>query len=104
MIRPFALFVFAVAGIAGLSVTGVVDYGSGVEMPVVGPPMPSDAAQALPSADVLEFQLEDGNKVLVRPSGTEPKIKAYLFAKADDAESADVLLARLDAAARELLG
>jgi phosphoglucomutase len=31
----------------------------------------------LPKANVLSYVLEDGAKVMVRPSGTEPKIKAY---------------------------
>ena len=35
----------------------------------------------LPSANVVEFDVEGGNKVIVRPSGTEPKIKLYVFAK-----------------------
>lgn len=58
----------------------------------------------LGGADVLEFQLEGGNKLMIRPSGTEPKIKAYLFAQAETEAAADELLAKLDAAARELLG
>lgn len=33
----------------------------------------------LPHANVLEFQLEGHNKIIIRPSGTEPKIKAYVF-------------------------
>jgi phosphoglucomutase len=31
-----------------------------------------------PKSDVLQFYLEDGSKVSVRPSGTEPKIKFYV--------------------------
>ena len=33
----------------------------------------------LPSSDVLMYQLEDGCKAVIRPSGTEPKIKIYYF-------------------------
>lgn len=36
----------------------------------------------LPKADVITFELESGNSVIVRPSGTEPKIKVYLTAVA----------------------
>lgn len=36
-----------------------------------------------PVSDVLQFYLEDGTKVSVRPSGTEPKIKFYIAVKAD---------------------
>ena len=35
----------------------------------------------MPSENVLMFILEDGSKVVVRPSGTEPKIKFYILAK-----------------------
>ena len=89
--------------IAGLRVEGFVDYADGVPMPVVGGRGDSEP-QMLGGADVLEFQLEGGNKLMIRPSGTEPKIKAYLFAQADTEAAADELLAKLEAAARELLG
>jgi phosphoglucomutase len=37
----------------------------------------------LPVSDVLQFYLEDGSKITMRPSGTEPKIKYYFSVKAD---------------------
>ena len=37
----------------------------------------------LPSSNVLQFFLEDGSKISVRPSGTEPKIKFYVSVKAN---------------------
>ncbi|MCF0105054.1 MAG: phospho-sugar mutase, partial [Eggerthellaceae bacterium] len=64
--------------IAGLKVEGFKDYNKAVQMTIINP---SCASQTLPAANVLEFQLEGGNKVIVRPSGTEPKIKSYVFAK-----------------------
>ncbi|MEX1240032.1 MAG: phospho-sugar mutase [Cyclobacteriaceae bacterium] len=38
---------------------------------------------AFPASDVLQFYLEDGTKVSVRPSGTEPKIKFYIAVRTD---------------------
>ena len=35
----------------------------------------------LPDSNVLEFSTENGGKVIIRPSGTEPKMKAYISAK-----------------------
>lgn len=37
----------------------------------------------LPKADMLYFELEDGTDVIIRPSGTEPKIKVYILAKGE---------------------
>ncbi len=37
-----------------------------------------------PSSDVLYYVLENGDKIIVRPSGTEPKVKIYVLAHADD--------------------
>ena len=78
------------ATIAGIAVEGVVDYAEGIN--------------GLPSANVVEFDLEGGNKVIFRPSGTEPKVKAYLFAKRATREDAEGLLGELEAAANEILG
>ena len=35
----------------------------------------------LPKSDVLEYRLENGSRLIIRPSGTEPKIKIYLSSK-----------------------
>lgn len=75
--------------IAGAKVEVVVDYATCVN--------------GLPKADVIEFDLEGGNKAIVRPSGTEPKIKLYVFAKGEDAAAADALLDAIEASGRELL-
>jgi phosphoglucomutase len=49
----------------------------------------------LPKSDVLEYVLEDGSSIIVRPSGTEPKLKIYLSAKGSDREESDGIIARL---------
>lgn len=46
----------------------------------------------LPKSDVLEYILEDGSSIIVRPSGTEPKLKVYLSAKGTDkANSVEII-------------
>lgn len=57
----------------------------------------------LPKSNVLAFALENGNKVIVRPSGTEPKIKAYLTAVVNDKESASKIAKTLESAADEFM-
>lgn len=48
---------------------------------------------ALPKANVLRYDLEDGKTYfIVRPSGTEPKIKLYLGTNADTVETASALI------------
>ncbi|QLB15750.1 alpha-D-phosphohexomutase [Mannheimia granulomatis] len=53
--------------------------------------------------DILVFILENGSRLIVRPSGTEPKIKFYLDAKGTDAENAELVLAQFDESVRSLL-
>ena len=43
----------------------------------------------LPPSDVLYYVIDNGDKIIVRPSGTEPKIKIYILAHGDDAEILD---------------
>ena len=84
-----ALRAEAPSEIAGAKVEAVVDYATCVN--------------GLPNADVIEFDLEGGNKAIVRPSGTEPKIKLYIFAKGADAAEADALLDAIEEDGRKLL-
>ncbi len=67
--------------IGGLRVTGMKDYAPGIE--------------GLPPSDVIFFGLEGGSSVIIRPSGTEPKLKAYFEVSAPDADSAKNIMSRL---------
>ncbi len=53
--------------------------------------------------NVLEFHTESGSKVIVRPSGTEPKIKLYLSVRAGSEAAADEAMERLTLGARALM-
>jgi len=41
-----------------------------------------------PKSDVLSFSWQDHNRIIVRPSGTEPKLKVYLFTRAENEKDA----------------
>ncbi len=62
--------------IAGIAVVKALDYTKPEET-------------GLPKANVLIYSLEDGSTVVVRPSGTEPKIKAYFTTKGKDLQEAE---------------
>lgn len=60
--------------IQGIAVHAIEDYKRSVKTYIqTGRTEPI----ALPKSDVLAFRLEDGSKLTIRPSGTEPKIKIY---------------------------
>ena len=88
--------------IAGYKVTGMTDYATGPEMPRVSG-LQKEAPQTLPPANVIEFRLEDDNKVIFRPSGTEPKVKAYLFSKGATRADSEAVRDKLQAAAEAIL-
>ncbi|MGO2149863.1 MAG: phospho-sugar mutase [Microbacterium gubbeenense] len=62
--------------------------------------LPADGG---PSGDILRFLLDGGSRVIFRPSGTEPKLKAYLDVRADSAADAVERLSALELAVRELI-
>ena len=73
-------------GAAGIPVNAVIDYQRGID--------------GLPKSNVLKFLLNHGS-MIVRPSGTEPKLKVYCSITADKAEQAEKiehdLASRMDA-------
>ena len=58
------------------------------------------SATNLPSSDVLYFVLENDDKIIVRPSGTEPKVKMYFLCHGD---RRDTLLSKLEAYKKDAL-
>lgn len=64
-----------ISSIGGKKVVNVLDYAPGID--------------GLPKSDVLKFLLEDNCSVVVRPSGTEPKLKTYLSVSGSSMEEAD---------------
>lgn len=86
--------------LGGLNIDETIDYIEGASMPVINP---SGVSQKLPASNVYQFNLDGGSRVIVRPSGTEPKIKAYVFARAKDEIGAQALLERIAGDVRNLL-
>ncbi len=87
--------------IADMQVTKISDYYTSIVTEC------SDGSTSkinLPRSNVLAYSLSGGAEVIVRPSGTEPKIKIYLTATGDSTDSADELMSRLELAAKPLLG
>jgi phosphomannomutase len=70
------------AAIAGRSVSAVLDL------------LADDPTAALPKSDVIRIELEAAQRITVRPSGTEPKLKIYLDCVAEVAEHEALSAAR----------
>ena len=80
----------APADFAGIAVTSVTDYAKPEET-------------GLPKANVLLYRLEDGSTVIVRPSGTEPKIKTYFTTKGENLAAAQAKKDALAEACKPIL-
>jgi len=80
--------------IAGLKVVKFEDYKTSVSRDIAAG---TESEIKLPKSNVLSFFLEGGAKAIVRPSGTEPKIKTYFTAKQPTHDEAVELEAKLAA-------
>ncbi|OWR26842.1 phosphoglucomutase [Saccharibacillus sp. O23] len=73
--------------VAGVKVVQTLDYAQGID--------------GLPSENVLKYILEDDSWFVLRPSGTEPKIKVYFAVRGDSLPAAEEAVQRLVAAVTE---
>ena len=87
------------ANIAGVDVVVRKDYQDGS---VVDVKTGEKTTMELSGSNVLRFELADGTSVLVRPSGTEPKVKVYVLTRGDDQAQCDERVARYAAWAESL--
>ena len=87
------------ADIAGTAVLRMRDYKDGsVNVPGLG--KVDDTPMS--GSNVLYFELEDGCSFIVRPSGTEPKIKIYILAQGRDAADVQARIEKYNAFAETL--
>jgi len=75
--------------LAGIRIKFSKDYSLGID--------------GLPKSDVIKFFLDCDSTVTLRPSGTEPKLKVYISARAKDGESAELQIEIVKAAAEKLI-
>lgn len=87
--------------IGGLKVTVFEDYIASTSKNVETGEV---TAITLPKSDVLSFKLTDGASVVIRPSGTEPKIKAYYTTTGKTFEQAKALEAKIAKDFTKILG
>ena len=73
----------------GKKVVKLLDYAPGLD--------------GLPKSDVLKFLLEDNCSIVVRPSGTEPKLKTYISVSTENKEAAEKVEAEICKSAEEYL-
>lgn len=86
--------------LAGMKVLEVHDFDAGT---ITNTDTGEKRSTGLPKSNVLAYSLPDGNFAIVRPSGTEPKIKVYITGCGKDAADAENTAARLGEAMKALL-
>ncbi|HRA70912.1 MAG TPA: phospho-sugar mutase, partial [Trichococcus flocculiformis] len=88
----------APADFAGIAVSITEDFGNSTKTFSDG----STESIDMPSSNVLKYFLEDGSWIAIRPSGTEPKIKFYIGAKAESQAAVDEKVAAFETSIRTL--
>ena len=86
--------------VAGYQVEYIRDYQPGVRTCVS---CGKTEQMELSGQNVLYYELEGGTSFIIRPSGTEPKVKVYIMAKADSKAAYDAKVAELAAAAKDIV-
>lgn len=86
--------------VAGHKVEYIRDYQSGVRTCVS---CGKTEEMELSGQNVLYYELAGGTSFIIRPSGTEPKVKVYIMAKADSKAESDAKVAVLADAAKEIV-
>jgi len=75
--------------IAGIKIKTISDY---LTETVVDVETKLSSSTGLPKSDVIRWELENSDVIIIRPSGTEPKIKIYYLLSAEDKETAPIML------------
>lgn len=89
------------AVLGGRNVAVVTDYKTGKETELA---TGNEKAVTLPVSNVIVLQLDNKDKVIVRPAGTEPKIKIYAMVQGADAIAAEAQTAKYEKDITKLLG
>ena len=87
--------------VAGYKVVRVSDYRTKIEKDLV---TGEETDITLPTSNVIALNLEGDNAVIIRPSGTEPKIKLYVTAVGKDKNDADAVCDEIVEASKQILG
>ncbi len=88
------------AEIAGVAVAQRKDYQDGSVVDAAG----VKSTMELSGSNVLRYELSDGTSLIVRPSGTEPKVKVYILAHGENRAETDGKVAKYAAWAEKLRG
>jgi len=84
----------------GFKIDRIRDYNSGEILDVASGNVSSTG---LPSSNMLFYELADGSNAIVRPSGTEPKVKLYIMAQGANEEASDNALEAIKAGLLEIV-